>query len=113
MNVAIDRIRNGKSKDLVEDVRSESEKDKRNEKKKKLPAICFSGTFSKRADNAIIEHSGIICIDFDGFRDEQHLYTKREELINDNFSYCVFIFDPSGFSLKTELVIPIVLGKFN
>ncbi len=25
----------------------------------------------------------------------------------------VFIFDPSGFSLKTELVIPIVLGKFN
>ncbi len=105
LNVAIDRIRNGKSKDLVEDVRSESEKDKRNEKKKKLPAICFSGTFSKRADNAIIEHSGIICIDFDGFRDEQHLFTKREELINDNFSYCVFI-SPSGDGIKVLVRIP-------
>ena len=57
VSVAIDRIKNGKSKELVEDVRKEIDKNARNEKKKKLPAICFSGTFSKRADNAIVEHS--------------------------------------------------------
>ena len=76
VGVAIERIKNGKSKDLVEAVRNETEKDKRNEKKKRLPAICFSGTFSKRADNAILDYSGIICVDFDGFRDEQHLFAK-------------------------------------
>ena len=67
---AIDRIRNGASKDLISQARLEKDKDSRNKLKKKLPAICFSGTFSKRLDSAIIEHSGIICLDFDGFRDE-------------------------------------------
>lgn len=105
VSIAIDRIKNGKSKVLVEDVRKESDKNARNEKKKKLPAICFSGTFSKRADNAIIEHSGIMCIDFDGFRDEQHLFAKRQELISDNFSYCVFI-SPSGDGIKVLVRIP-------
>jgi hypothetical protein len=105
VSVAIDRIKNGASKVLVEDVRSESLKDLRNIKKKKLPAICFSGKFAKRADSEIIEHSGIICIDFDGFRDEQHLFSKREELINDNYSYCVFI-SPSGDGLKVLVRVP-------
>lgn len=105
LSVAIDRIKNGKSKELVEDVRKETEKGARNEKKKKLPAICFSGTFSKRADNAIIEHSGIICIDFDGFRDNQHLFQKREELISDKYSYCVFT-SPSGDGIKVLVRIP-------
>jgi hypothetical protein len=105
VSVAIDRIRNGKSKELVEAVRNESDKNARNEKKKKLPAICFSGTFSKRADNAIIEHSGIICIDFDGFRDEQHLFAKRQELIDDNYSFCVFT-SPSGDGIKVLVRIP-------
>ena len=105
VSIAIDRIKNGKSKELVEDVRKEIDKSARNEKKKKLPAICFSGTFSKRADNAIIEHSGIICIDFDGFRDNQHLFQKREELIADKYSYCVFT-SPSGDGIKVLVRIP-------
>ena len=105
VSIAIDRIKNGKSKELVEDVRKETDKSARNEKKKKLPAICFSGTFSKRADNAIIEHSGIICIDFDGFRDNQHLFQKREELIADKYSYCVFT-SPSGDGIKVLVRIP-------
>ena len=105
VSVAIDRIKKGVSKELVESIREETEKDSRNEKKKKLPAICFSGTFSRRADNAIVEHSGIICIDFDGFRDEQHLFQKRQELIDDNYSYCVFT-SPSGDGIKVLVRIP-------
>lgn len=105
VSLAIDRIRKGASKPLIDDVRSEKTKDARNLKKKKLPAICFSGKFAKRADSEILEHSGLICIDFDGFRDEQHLFSKREELINDNYSYCVFI-SPSGDGLKVLVRVP-------
>ena len=102
---AIDRIRDGSSKDLIGKVRLEGDKDGRNSLKKLLPAICFSGTFSKRLDSSIIEHSGIMCLDFDGFRDEQHLHSKRVELMQDEFTYCLFT-SPSGNGLKTLVRIP-------
>ena len=102
---AIDRIRNGASKDLISQARLEKDKDSRNKLKKKLPAICFSGTFSKRLDSAIIEHSGIICLDFDGFRDDQHLHAKRMELIEDEFTYCLFT-SPSGDGVKVLVRVP-------
>ena len=56
----LDRIKNGKSADLVKRIRKEKDKEQRNELKKLLPAICFSGTFNKRADSALLDHSGII-----------------------------------------------------
>ena len=43
IETAIDRIRTGKSKTIVENVRKEIDKTKRNETKKLLPVICFSG----------------------------------------------------------------------
>ena len=101
INVALDRIRSGKSKDIVDLVRSETNKDMRNEKKKLLPAICFSGTFSKRADNSIVDHSGFICLDFDGF--DGNIEDKRLELINDKYVYSVFT-SPSGDGLKVYLL---------
>ena len=50
----IDRIRDGKSKELVTQIRKEKNKAERNELKKKLQSICFSGKFSKRADNSLL-----------------------------------------------------------
>ena len=102
---AICRIRDGSSKDLIGKVRLEGDKDSRNKLKKQLPAICFSGTFSDRRDSSIIEHSGIMCLDFDGFRDEQHLHSKRVELMEDEFTYCLFT-SPSGDGIKTLVRIP-------
>lgn len=102
---AIDRIRSGASKELIGKVRLDEDKDSRNNLKKRLPAICFSGTFSKRLDSSIIEHSGIMCLDFDGFRDEQHLYSKRMELIEDPYTYCLFT-SPSGDGLKVLVRVP-------
>ena len=63
----LERIKNGTSKELVKSIRDERDKPKRNELKKLLPAVCFSGTFTKRNDNSITEHSGLICLDFDGY----------------------------------------------
>jgi hypothetical protein len=61
----LDRVKSGASKDLVKKIRVEKRKDVRNDLKKLLPAVCFSGTFTKRTDNSLVEHSGLICLDFD------------------------------------------------
>jgi len=105
VSVAISRIRDGKSMQLVTDVRFETDKNKRNEKKKLLPAICFSGQFSKRADTACINHSGLICIDFDGFDDDVHLSDFRKKVESDDYTYACFL-SPSGDGLKVLVRIP-------
>ena len=51
VSVILSRIKDGASKDLVKRIRTEKNKTERNELKKSLPAICFSGTFTKRNDN--------------------------------------------------------------
>jgi hypothetical protein len=43
----LDRIKNGANKELVKRIRLETRKTERNELKKQLPAICFSGVFTK------------------------------------------------------------------
>ncbi len=50
----LERIKTGASKDLVKRIRTEQNKSQRNELKKNLPAICFSGTFNKCIDASII-----------------------------------------------------------
>ena len=102
---AIERIRSGTSKTTVEKIRLESDKTERNLIKKKLPAICFSGTFTQRSDASIVDHSGFICIDFDGFTDEWSMINYRHKMIQDKYSYCVFT-SPSGDGLKVIVKIP-------
>lgn len=104
---AIERIRNGNSNiiKLIEDIRNESDKAKRNVLKKKLPAICFSGKFTKRDASSCLEHSGFICIDFDKFDSELDMLSYRMELCEDPYSYAVFT-SPSGDGLKVLVKIP-------
>jgi hypothetical protein len=89
----------------VEQVRALTQKDARNEKKKLLPAICFSGKFEKRADTACIVHSGVICLDFDGFDSDQELEDFKFDLMLDKFTLSVFL-SPSGDGLKVLVRIP-------
>lgn len=89
----------------MEQVRALTQKDARNEKKKLLPAICFSGKFEKRADTACIEHSGIICLDFDGFDSQQELEDFKFDLMLDRFTLSTFL-SPSGDGLKVLVRIP-------
>lgn len=105
IETAIERIRTGKSKNIVENVRKELDKTKRNVVKKQLPAICFSGKFSQRNDNSLMQHSGLICLDFDGYIDEWDMLEARKKYINDKHSFCVFT-SPSGDGLKVIVKIP-------
>ena len=45
----LQRIKEGKNQELVKKIRQEKNKTKRNDLKKNLPAICFSGQFNKRS----------------------------------------------------------------
>ena len=99
------RIKEGKSKDLVKSIRLESDKRKRQELKKSLPAVCFSGTFTNRKDSSIIEHSGFICLDFDGYEKRKGMLEAKQKLSKDKYTYSVFV-SPSGNGLKVLVKIP-------
>lgn len=100
-----DRIREGKSKGLVLRIRKEKNKGVRNEIKKDLPSICFSGIFPRRTDDSILEHSGLICLDFDGFTNADDINDLKEFLAEDKYTMAVFI-SPSGEGLKCVVKIP-------
>jgi DNA-binding transcriptional MerR regulator len=107
VHVILDRIKDGAgaTKDLVKKIRLEKNKPERQELKKQLPAICFSGTFNKRTDASLIEHSGLICLDFDGYTKQKELLQDKENLSKNKYVYSVFI-SPSGNGLKVLVKIP-------
>jgi hypothetical protein len=101
----LERIKTGHSKELVESIRNEDDKSVRNELKKGLSAICFSGTFNKRQDESIIDHSGLVCLDFDGYETPQEMDADKLKMSLDPFVMSVFI-SPSGKGLKAIVKIP-------
>ena len=102
---AFSRIKNGSSKTLLEKIRGVKEKEEKNKLKQQLPCYLFAGTFSARNDNSIVEHSGLIALDFDGFPDEKTFKHWRKKLIKDENTMSVFT-SPSGDGLKSIVKIP-------
>lgn len=93
---AIADIRDGKWADQVAAVRTATG-DERAELKRRLPAIIWSGTFSRRATSGLIQHSGLICADIDKVPD------RLKELAitawNDQHVVAAFV-SPTGTGLK-------------
>jgi len=105
VSLILDRIRSGSSKDLIKRIRAEKNKQERNDLKKLLPAICFSGIFNKRTDASLIQHSGLICLDFDGYQKTKDLNEDKERMSKNKYVYSVFL-SPSGNGLKVLVKIP-------
>ena len=105
LDVVLERIKNGTSKDIINKIRSERDKESRQELKKNLPAICFSGEFTKRNDSSLIQHSGIICLDFDGYESKKKLQEEKEKMTKDKYVLSVFV-SPSGNGIKVLVKIP-------
>lgn len=99
-----DRIRRGNNRHLIEQIRSEKNKAQRDFLKKKLFWICFSGKFSKRNNESLIEHSGYICLDFDGIP-EKDIQFWRGKIQSNPHTFACFI-SPSGNGLKAIWKIP-------
>jgi hypothetical protein len=105
IHVIIDRIKNGTSKELIQKIRSLPTKTERNELKKQLPSICFSGKFAARAHDKLIEHSGFICIDFDSFKTQDELLDELDKVKRDRYTFMAFI-SPSDDGFKVVVKIP-------
>ena len=69
----------------------------------------FSGIFTLRCDAAVVEKSGLICIDFDNLEDVETLFNS---LLQDQYFETMLLFrSPSGHGLKwivpvTDTTIP-------
>ncbi len=98
---ALERIKIGKSKDQVTEIRKQLDKERANKLKCNLPSVCFSGKFTERIDTKIIQHSGFIVLDFDGVED---LAKRKDEICNNDFVYACWI-SPSGNGLKALIKI--------
>lgn len=90
VNKALMRIKEGNSMEEVEKIRGGNKSIK-----KQVPAVLFSGKFSERNDNAIIDHSGLIVLDFDDIDVEN----SRSYLATDEYVYACWV-SPSGNGLK-------------
>ncbi len=65
----------------------------------------FSGTFTTRTDKALINHSGLLCIDFDHLQNHDSL---RSQLLQDEYFDTQLLFrSPSGDGLKWVIEIDI------
>ena len=87
-------------------LRSISEKDEnRRFKATHFPYVCFSGTFSKRNEKALIKHSGLIAIDFDHLEDVEK---TKLQLLKDPYIITELLFvSPNGKGLKWIVSIDI------
>ena len=100
----LDRIKNGKSKDAIESLRQMSKEDY-NKNKINLPAVCFNGTFSYRSKNGLIDHSGLIILDFDKFKDTKEALDFKDSICDDQYIFSAWI-SPGGNGVKALVQIP-------
>ncbi|MBT7492857.1 MAG: hypothetical protein HN704_14750 [Bacteroidetes bacterium] len=111
--VAIDdilnRIKDGNSKAVIQKIRDEKDKDKRNKIKTSLPSILFSGKFSEREDFALIDHSGFIVIDIDDLQIND-IDDIKSVVFCEPAVYSGFV-SPSGNGLKIVVKIPPIKEK--
>ena len=90
--------------DIVNQIRNETNKEKRDRLKKELPSFVFSGTFSQRSNNGLINHSGYAILDFDKIptKEYNNVYIQLTKI-----PYVVLAFkSPSGNGIKIVIKIP-------
>ena len=72
--------------ELTRTLRSiEDEKAQKAFKAERLPFVTFSGQFSYRNAQGLIEHSGLQCFDIDHLRNEDEVWRVRKLLETDEF----------------------------
>ena len=85
----------------------EDPKRARNFKAANFDYCSFSGTFRSRSDKDLIEHSGLICLDFDHLKDVESLF--RILLDDECFETQLLFRSPSGDGLKW--IVPINIAE--
>jgi hypothetical protein len=87
---------------IIKAIRATSDVEKQQELKGQLPGILFSGTFRKRSAKELIQHSGLICMDFD--------YVDQPDQVIDNMRFdphlALAFISPRGNGVKAVFCIP-------
>lgn len=105
IGAVLDGIRTGRWADPVAAVRAVQAKDERKRLKLgTLPAAAFSGTFSRRANDALLAHSGFVCLDFDDVADPR---TLRDQLAQHPHVAVAWV-SVSGTGVKALVPVEIV-----
>lgn len=101
----LERIRDGKSKELVEQIRACSTKDEQKQYKNQLPGVCFNGTFKSRSVKGIEQRSGLMILDFDNMSHTAEAILFKDELMFNQYVFSAWI-SPSGKGVKALVKIP-------
>jgi hypothetical protein len=104
IDYALKRIRDGNSKDLINQLRLMSDEDY-SKNKVSLPGVCFNGKFKQRSLSGLIEHSGFIVLDFDKLQNIEESIILKDSISSDEFIYATWI-SPSGKGVKALVKIP-------
>ena len=91
--------------DLINQIRNESNKAKRDALKKELPGYCFNGVFNNRSNGGLVEHSGMAILDYDKFKSEKLLIESFIEVTKLPFIIAAWR-SPSNNGFKALLKIP-------
>jgi hypothetical protein len=106
IQVALDRIKNGASKELNLQIRATTDKSEQKALKSKLCGVCFNGTFNTRSIKGLDQKSGLIILDFDDFENEKKAQDFKESLKEDAYIFAAWI-SPSNVGVKVLVKIPI------
>jgi hypothetical protein len=101
----IQRIRVGKSIEIIKKVRSAPNKKEADRIKAKLPCILFAGEFAERLGNGLINHSGLMCVDFDKYPNDEVMLEHRA-ILERNPHFILLFTSPSGNGTKGVVKIP-------
>ena len=86
------------------------EKEARKYKASHFDFVCFSGVFSYRKDDCLVQHSRLLCLDFDHVGDHDALWALREQLVTDpHFTTWLLFTSPSGDGLKWVIEIDLTM----
>ena len=91
-----------KENPLVEIIRKEKDKVKRDKLKQGLSYVTIAGIFNKRKNEELIKGSGLACFDLD---DIENLEEIKQLVIQNEYTHCLFV-SPSGKGFKFIVKIP-------
>lgn len=104
VNFCLERIKQGKSKTMIDWLRTLDKKEY-DKNKNQLPGVCFNGIFEYRSKAGIKEHSGLCVLDFDKFENQQDAIDFRNSIADDDYIFSAWV-SPSAKGIKALVKIP-------
>ena len=106
VDALLDRIKSGASKALIETLRNISDPEQQKEfKLNRLPLICWSGEFSKRAIAGLTSPSGFAIMDWDGVKAED-LRDLQTLIISEPYTYACWVSPRGGLKALIKIASP-------